>query len=731
MDFRTRKFAGHLLTSENSTQSAHFQEYYQCLDGIRTLKNHILPKIISYTSSADFQKSGPQAAKTLYDQLKVRVFLNLPASCTRFKERLRRNVFFEVYDLLRNQWVRAEYLLQIATFLEIQSSSIQSAFLLNRLQPAVKIQILKSLKHRYTNESSRFLIAYLSNLLQELRNRMISNPRFTDAFWQFLQEFRVNPDIQEKYVRLMQFGWPQQVNRQIISIDPENLLQVLQQRFKIATSRTMNKKYAKNPEKVLERDQCLDLITQTEWNLDQLCTEAFTAEVQAWTKKTCISRLLHPSYSPVKVHKFTVDVFHQYILTKFRYYLRNIFTSHKSESIFQHFLGHTYSSNPIDELNTIWADLKIQLQNSLTIPMVRSRTVSIQFCEQLYSVKSSTDSNYPIRLHFTPYLRSKGFTLGVTPKTLARLAPFFSSTNDPRSFFATVPVLQLNSHKIIINQPIPMDTVEAISRPLSSSSAVIRGMGVDLGLKDFAVVSIFEEKRQTGQRQEIGRHFLNQRTVLGCRFDSNQLRFSPPFRQDYNIKRKLEYLRKEQRKLGSIWRQMGCDGAQKRTIKAYHRKCQYSAIWKKIRNIHTTLTQQIAHMLVSIALAYDVDWIFVEDLRWSQHSAKKQVGRWLAHNQQHFFFSQIITAVEYLCIGNPIRVKKVDAQWSSQICWTIQSEHDLCINYRTSKASIRPFLGQRTRKQFKYHASNLQYSWQGDSDLNAARNLVLRGLLTM
>ncbi|MCK4974606.1 MAG: hypothetical protein KAR81_05085, partial [Sulfurimonas sp.] len=115
---------------------------------------------------------------------------------------------------------------------------------------------------------------------------------------------------------------------------------------------------------------------------------------------------------------------------------------------------------------------------------------------------------------------------------------------------------------------------------------------------------------------------------------------------------------------------------------------------------------------------------------WSQHSARNRVGRWLSHNQMHFFHSQIIDIVKFQTAFRPFGVKTVNARWSSQIAWTTQLAKNFNITYQTDRSEIARFLGKRTQKQFEYSSKSPGLSWKGDSDLNAARNLALRGLLT-
>ncbi|MHA1674979.1 MAG: hypothetical protein ACTSYI_15290, partial [Promethearchaeota archaeon] len=64
--------------------------------------------------------------------------------------------------------------------------------------------------------------------------------------------------------------------------------------------------------------------------------------------------------------------------------------------------------------------------------------------------------------------------------------------------------------------------------------------------------------------------------------------------------------------------------------------------------IEKIIHQKIAHIICKIAKAFAVNQIVFEDLRRSQHSTRHEVGRWLSHNQQHFFHSQIIDRVRFM-----------------------------------------------------------------------------------
>ena len=317
----------------------------------------------------------------------------------------------------------------------------------------------------------------------------------------------------------------------------------------------------------------------------------------------------------------------------------------------------------------------------------------------------------------------------VSNRTISRLREFAGENVPISTLLQTVPVIQLEGRKVIFNQPLSMVSQSTTISPREGTmSSLVRVMGVDLGLKHFAVLSIFEYNKDTGKKQEVGRHFLDQRRVLACKFDPVTLRFNDPFRLDYNIIRRLEHLRKQQRSLGSIKNRMEDDGGKTRTKKYYHIKKSHNFVWKKIRKIHSTLTGQIAHTIMEIALAYNVSLISFEDLRWSTHSSRKSVGKWLSHNQQHFFHGQVIDHVQTMAVFKPLNVKRVCARWSSQIAWTVQSTKSLKISMTTGRHEVESSLGKRTRKTFFYESDIPDISWKGDSDLNAARNMALRGL---
>ena len=734
MTFGVRKFAAHLDVN-SSEKSQKFSDFYICLQKMRTLKNFIIPQIISRTSVSDFKYSGNMAAKRLYDKLRVKIFKKIPADLSIFRERARRNAFFEVYDLIRNRWVRNGWLTQILKYFQGRSVEVQIGLLKNTLSIQFKHDLLKQLTHYYTNKPVSFSIGYLNNLLGELRQSLLSLPFIQDSIWQTMCYIRDSNKSHEKIIHAMQTEWIRQRKGQRLALKPSEILPSLIRSYKLATAykiHNRNKKKLKS-ELVQQRQMHLKDLDLNRINLENLMQQALKQEMSDWKQKSCVSRILKPHYSKISISTFSQQGFELYLLRKLQYHARSIFSGQGQCSILI-IMGDAFAQRKHESFLDSYISIILKdLSHSITPPIVRSLTWSIKFSEQLYVIKNtsaSDKSNETISLILTPYTRHIGFRFKIFSQTIKRLRRVSGNAISLLDLFKIVPIIQLDGQKIIFNQPLNM-VPQSTSHDSKRESSRIRVMGVDLGLKHFAVLSIFEFDKNTLQKFEIGRHFLDQRRVLACRFDSSTLHFSASYRNDYNIKRHLEHLRRQQRALSSIYHQMEHDGGFTRTKKYFYVKKSYEKVWKKIRKIHSTLTQQIAHTISEIGQAYDVNMIYFEDLRWSQHSSKKNVGRWLSHNQQHFFHSKIIESVTFMAKFQKFSVKKVNARWSSQISWTAQLAMNLHITYKTDKSQIKPYLGNRSQKWFHYNSKISGLSWCGDSDLNAARNIALRGLIAV
>ena len=231
---------------------------------------------------------------------------------------------------------------------------------------------------------------------------------------------------------------------------------------------------------------------------------------------------------------------------------------------------------------------------------------------------------------------------------------------------------------------------------------------------------------KTDVKREIARYFIDQKELIGSKFNCATLKFEQ-ISEKYNIKGKLRNLNKEKRKLQFLKSTMENDGGKKRTIKYYHISKRLDYVWKARKKKHNAITQKLAHVLIQMAKTFDVRCIAFEDLRWTQHSKKIQVGQWLARNQINFFHSQIISRTQFLGLQKNVDVKLINAKWTSKICWKSQLENELNVTWNTQREMVEEFIGIRNGKNFRYFRGD-KLIWQGDSDLNAARNVALRCL---
>jgi len=242
-------------------------------------------------------------------------------------------------------------------------------------------------------------------------------------------------------------------------------------------------------------------------------------------------------------------------------------------------------------------------------------------------------------------------------------------------------------------------------------------MGIDLGVNHLAVVSLQEVPR-VGPiiPTEIARYFITPDTALRSTLNPSTLRLESiacPPKRGWSVRNRLWNLRQAgktfQTQLASI---------APASAKAYHVKRTRAYHWEKMNHYHRTIVQTTANLLVSIAVAYGVRSIQMENLRWTRASSRADVGGWLAHNQVHWLHSQLQMAIESKAALAQISIKRVDARNTSQLC-----SH---LSHAQSVRGQGP-LGSREGKQFRCrHTDHGGRSYTLHADLNAARNIARR-----
>jgi IS605 OrfB family transposase len=234
---------------------------------------------------------------------------------------------------------------------------------------------------------------------------------------------------------------------------------------------------------------------------------------------------------------------------------------------------------------------------------------------------------------------------------------------------------------------------EILAIPFQKKADGKKGQGViasaDLGLKTFSTISIFENNK------EIDRFFLDQKD-LGSKKDEWF---------DRNLQPKPVYLKGKLMDHRFVARQMQSISATspRNSMERWRARTTEKVKWTKISNTHREIVRQISTRMIALLLHYNVGTLVLEDLKWSRNNLKSKVGYFLVHWQVHWFFAQVQERLEEQCLQHGIRVEKVNPAYSSTTC---------------SKCGLK---GKRSGKTF-----SCECGFSLDSDLNAARNLIIR-----
>ena len=247
---------------------------------------------------------------------------------------------------------------------------------------------------------------------------------------------------------------------------------------------------------------------------------------------------------------------------------------------------------------------------------------------------------------------------------------------------------------------------------MASNGTDVVVAGTDLGLKHLAWLSIGTCRRSARgdgswepvdeARPEIARYCIDQPQLVG-RKDA-WLAGSRPTNVP-NVKRQLIATIGRARAL-----QRQKDVLRRRFGKRYQHAWRYfvarrewQRCWRRVRHLHEEMARQIATRIVAACVHHGVGLLRFEDLSWSSHAAKREVGPWLASWQVHWFFSEVQERATRLARLAGIAVELVDARGTSKRC------------------SACGTIGLRNGKMFS--CTNDGCRKQVDSDLNGARNV--------
>jgi len=734
----------HIITRKFGLKTDNINKVGQIFLKFRDFENLIITKLISYVDDPgfidQFKRKAKIGYKIAYDFFNINRLASQTYLGLTFKERMKRAAMYYPYFAIRNYLIRKNNLTRIVDLLKILFQNYPPECVNFIKNGTVSRQHLIGIKHELSNnlyeERQSLSIEYLVNHINQLRKLMLKNMVSNLEINDVLNETLKGPSRMTHIIFETLNGFNTLQKRHEIKIKEDKLLDHLKKLFitsikrkstrlfKIYIDRDISK--AKSPLLQMinsigtdnfndfkrERDVFLSsLENSADINLYPLCKDVIDEVIESITSAKCpLHKLIAPKFKPIPIVSINDAGFLEYIKIKLRYKLMSILP----DIIFQ---GTSGIITPVLETLDL---IKSRLSDLLNIPRIKTLTINLPFREQLWKNVSNDSDDLSQSFIFTPLKKS------------ASIYFKFSISNTPRKealfrddLYISPPILKLQHRKLILIQPFEQKGIE-----IPDLNNDIE-MGIDLGLKHFAVISIRDKQRGA----EIARYFLGQKAIFGYKFNQDDGKFIPLAGVSWNIKRKLMHLRTEvmdvQSKKALYEINFPNDGKRQ-----FHIDKTLSCLWDKINRIHLEIRNQLTHRILQIAQFHGVSLVKFEDLSWSKHSRKVVSGKWIAYHQIHWFHSKIIQHVGQAAKRVGIKVGVVNARWSSQICSHCAKGINIALNItmQSNKNHLSDYFGSRTGKQFRckqmrYKDGTSQHKFELDADLNAARNVGMRPLI--
>ena len=602
-----------------------------------------------------FKNKGRNSAKRVYDLYKAHLNehnLKIPFG---YLDRLYRCLFTYAYFNIRH-YHRKRRMLQSAT-----TSLLPLPWWENLEEIKIKFVDVSKVKIEETNDVKR---QYRNLIVKGLKDYPFIND-IEKEFEEFIEHYQ--PEF-EDYNQLV-LTFKQQLGKYL-----ENTRKILKKKsdkrgWVVDLIRIIDKGKWKNDKKIWRKKQNIEL--------DKLQSEQFLNGFS-------LSREL-PSYNEIINHlvfpKKAIGRLTSGSVAGFKEFIQSYLNSHCIQE-FSNWLGKKYF-NKIKELeNSLTSEFSHNYPDILNFPKAHANSIPFGIDDnRIYKIDGNIHS-FKMRPK-TSFIHFK-----IEDE---RYQDLINAGWTPRRG-----VLRLSKGKIILCLPLTKEVPDELKSTLVC--------GVDLGLKDGMVVSVYETDVPE-EPIEVKRIFIDQKQLAGKKDEW----FLPPVREvkPFNFKAKLFNLRYQARKLQS--ERMKFDQPRKHNTRAYwYLRREEKKKWQQISAIHKELVNQFATRLVAYCKHFEIGFIAFEDLKWSKHSLKSKVGPYLAHWQTHWFFSQIQQKSEEIAVQHGIVVKKVNAKDTSKKC------------HKCGK------IGKRERKTFS--CTIKKCAWKGDADLNAARNIALRGI---
>lgn len=763
----TRKFSLLPDTSDLSLKNQSYKEMTDLFVKLQALKNEYVELMVEDVKANSFDSytftSMSKFRQAVYDRLEFSLVSSPQVRSFELKERARQCAFYDAYLTVR-EWIKRTENLRILIDKLIEKFQTDEAFTISFLKgKRFRFSELKELKEALKKDcfDARQSLSthFLNNHVLQLRNlflarndfeseRLFSEKILKNPLQEHVRDTFTSLELDDLFVESVVDGFTRVKKRKEVPVlqselpeymvmgffrkvqwaTTRQLRQVLSLRKKITKENSKTKSSKKKVErhrKSLEtvcarlsdvlgedtpfskfefanqRKQLLDGLKQDflekvgAVDLKGLAIEACQEELASFQQEPnhhILKRVFKPSFARIRVNALTFESFLEYFKQQLRYKARELLKGR--------FISNEFASLMVAQFRALQSDLDTLVKppdHSALSLSVMNRDVYQEDFATLHADKGR--KFYKLKLGLVSR-QFKSFLVRDDKERIRALAN--------KGFTPALPSISFKGRKLLLNLPlVKHDKNEERLKPVLSKGTSDVELGIDLGLKHFAVVSVFDRR----QDKEVARYFLGVRELFDKQFDgtNGKLRFQTSKKggRASNVKLTLIRLREQiqalQRKKCAYEQRVLSRGVSiyRTKLKWNKTRRQLSACWERLRRINLQVVHHVNHHVVQIARFWNASLIKMEDLRWATHSKKRDAGTFLAFWQAHWFYSQVQSAIKLQCSLHGIRFARVPAEYTSQTC------------SRCGKH------GSRAGKAFTCAECGLRL----DSDLNASRNI--------
>ncbi|TFF89869.1 MAG: hypothetical protein EU548_05915 [Promethearchaeota archaeon] len=715
----TRTFS---LIPISTAKKAIYKKMQDALVKFRDLENIFIKRLIDAFHKGDLTMQDFSGTSTTH--IKSRIYNHLELNKVKadqwktlqLKERINRCAIQHPYHAVRNWLIRTENLSQILVeLIELFHSdrNLIAQFLKGkRIPKPVVRRLFEALARDPFGESQSLTYFHITNMIGQLRNIVLSETQLESLLKDRLHEIREDTPLIERFLMSCLHSFTKTKKRKDIALMPHELSQYFLDLY-FRKIKWLSTRIAKKSMTIEEfhsftqvRDKELDakkrkitarLSHFSLDNLNTLSSRAFHAMITELVSEPNIflpNHLFKPYFRRINVDIVnpTYEDFLKFFQVRLRYKIK--------ERVKELFLTDSITTFFLSELEK----MRAEIYSVVSIPHIKKLALPIQNLKETQVYKSDLE-HLTIELSFV----SREFHKFQIHDTKGRIKELLCNGAEEHP-----PVIRLKRGKLYFHLPFEVQK-KSLSKQSHDGAHPHIEIGVDLGLKHFAVLSVMD-KSSPQDVKEIARYFLGQKTLFDMNFNISTGRFEKRKRFDNlltskqsNVKRKLIHIRSEirtiQHKLHEYQNRL-----LERAFVQFQKKRKNNllevtlgVLWDRIHHINLEIVRLLNHTILQIAQYHKASVIKCENLKWARHSKRKDIGTFLAFWQTHWFYAQIQDAVKLQAYLHNIHFKQVKAGGTSQIC-----SH--CGN-----------MGQREGK--KFYCSHCKSHL--DSDLNAARNIAL------